>query len=63
MLALLDRQQQSVMARAAEEVFQSIGLIQAQGSTIQNARARREECRAAASRTTLQQPDSQLLPC
>ena len=47
MLALLDRQQQHVIARAAEEVFQSVGLIKAQGVAIQNARAHRENCRAA----------------
>ena len=46
MLALLDRQQQQVIARAADEVFQSIGLIKAQGLAIQNARARREQCRS-----------------
>jgi len=46
MLALLDRQQHQVIARAAEEVFQSIALIKAQGLAIQNARAHRESCRA-----------------
>jgi len=45
MLALLDRQQQLIMARAADEVFQTIGVIQAQGIAIQNARAQREVCR------------------
>ena len=47
MLALLDRQQEYLIARAASEVFQSISLIKAQGSAIQQARARREECRRA----------------
>jgi flagellar biosynthesis/type III secretory pathway chaperone len=46
MLALLDRQQQQVIARAADEVFQSIGRIKAQGQAIQQARARRDECLA-----------------
>ena len=46
MLALLDRQQQQVVARAADEVFQIIGLIKCQGAAIQVARSRREECRA-----------------
>jgi flagellar biosynthesis/type III secretory pathway chaperone len=46
MLALLDRQQQQVIQRAADEVFHSIGLIKNQGQAIQNARAQREECRA-----------------
>ena len=45
MLALLDRQHQFIMVRAAEDVFQSISPIQAQGAAIQNARARREQCR------------------
>jgi hypothetical protein len=47
MLALLDRQQESLMTRATEEVSQSISLIQAQGSVIQGARERREDCRRA----------------
>ncbi len=42
MLALLDRQQQLIMARAADEVFQTISVIQAQGAAIQNARGQRE---------------------
>jgi flagellar biosynthesis/type III secretory pathway chaperone len=45
MLALLDRQQESLVARAAAEVFQSISLIKAQGAAIQQARSRRDECR------------------
>ncbi len=45
MLALLDRQQESVTSRAADDVFQSVSLIQAQGAAIQQARRRREECR------------------
>jgi flagellar biosynthesis/type III secretory pathway chaperone len=45
MLALLDLQQEKLLARAASEVFQSISLIQAQGSVIQSCCARREQCR------------------
>ena len=45
MLALLDRQQQMVVARAGAEVFQSVGQIQAQAAVILGARVRREECR------------------
>jgi hypothetical protein len=52
MLALLDRQQQMIVARAAGEVFQSISIIQAQGVAIQSARARREECRSQTARKT-----------
>jgi flagellar biosynthesis/type III secretory pathway chaperone len=47
MLDLLDRQQAHLVARAASEVFQSISLIKAQGSAIQQACARREDCRRA----------------
>jgi flagellar biosynthesis/type III secretory pathway chaperone len=47
MLALLDLQQEKLIARAASEVFQSISLIKAQGSAIQQACARRETCRRA----------------
>src|ERR1700722_9133444 len=53
MLALLDRQRQYVTARAAEEVFQSIGLIKSQGVAIQNAREHREKCRAETARELL----------
>jgi flagellar biosynthesis/type III secretory pathway chaperone len=45
MLALLDRQQSHLVARAASELFQSISLIKAQGTAIQQACARREHCR------------------
>jgi len=47
MLALLDRQQEYLIARAASEVFQSISLIKAQGGAIAQARVRREDCRRA----------------
>jgi hypothetical protein len=55
MLALLDRQQQLVVARAAEEVFQSISLIQAQGSVIQVARSDREACHLKVARELRQE--------
>jgi len=45
MLALLDRQQEYLISRAASDVFQSISLIKAQGEAILQARCRREECR------------------
>ena len=38
MLALLDRQQEQVKARAADQIFQSISQIQAQAAAIQSAR-------------------------
>lgn len=49
MLALLDRQQEQVKARSADEIFQSISLIQAQAAAIQAARQHREQCRSAAA--------------
>src|SRR5271156_5859974 len=54
MLALLDRQQEQLIARAASEVFQSISLIKAQGTAIQQSSARREECRRAVAQDCLQ---------
>ena len=57
MLALLDRQHQFIMVRAADEVFHSISPIQAQGSAIQSARAHREKSRRGIA-LILQQPDS-----
>jgi hypothetical protein len=58
MLALLDRQQQQVIERAADEVFQSIGLVKSQGIAIQSARARREECRAQVAQTLRRDEDA-----
>lgn len=46
MLALLERQQQQIGARSADEVYQSIGPVKRQGLAIQKARTHREECRA-----------------
>jgi flagellar biosynthesis/type III secretory pathway chaperone len=57
MLTLLDHQHQFITSRAAEDVFQSMTPIQAQGAIIQSARAYREECRRDIART-LQQPDN-----
>lgn len=65
MLALLDRQQSSIMTRAAQEVFQSISLIKAQSEAIQSARALREECRRLAAQEAAQPADapfSELIP-
>jgi len=58
MLALLDRQQQSVIARDADTVFQSIGLIQRQGSTISASRARREEFARVIAQELAQEADA-----
>ncbi|MDB6022599.1 MAG: hypothetical protein JWQ04_2456 [Pedosphaera sp.] len=58
MIALLDRQRQQVTARAAEEVFQSIGLIRAQGVAIQNARTHREKCCAEMARAFAREEDA-----
>jgi len=58
MLALLDRQQGSIMTRASQEVFQSISVIKAQSDALQSARATREECRRAMAETAAQAPDA-----
>jgi flagellar biosynthesis/type III secretory pathway chaperone len=57
MLALLDRQQNSIMTRASQEVFQSISIIKAQSDALQNARALREECRRATAAAAARAPD------
>lgn len=46
MLALLERQQQQIAARSADDVYGSIAPIKLQGQAIQKARADREERRA-----------------
>jgi flagellar biosynthesis/type III secretory pathway chaperone len=58
LLALLDRQQQSVIERDADQVFQSVGHVQRQGATIAEARSRREECARAIARDLCQEPDA-----
>jgi flagellar biosynthesis/type III secretory pathway chaperone len=58
MLALLDRQQHSVIERAAHDVFQSVGLIQRQGLTIRESRARREECARVVAQELSQEADA-----
>jgi flagellar biosynthesis/type III secretory pathway chaperone len=65
MLALLDRQQEQVKARSADEIFQSISLIQAQAAAIQAARQHREQCRgdaALACRQPENAPFTDLIP-
>ena len=46
MLALLDRQQQQIGTRSADDVYQSIGPVRQQGLAMQKARTHREACRA-----------------
>jgi flagellar biosynthesis/type III secretory pathway chaperone len=58
LLALLDRQQQSVIERNADQVFQSVGFVQRQGSAIAEARFRREECAREIARDLCQEPDA-----
>jgi flagellar biosynthesis/type III secretory pathway chaperone len=58
LLALLDRQQQSVIERDADQVFQSVGFVQRQGSAIAEARARREESAREIARDLCQEPDA-----
>jgi len=57
MLALLERQQNSIMTRAAHEVFQSISIIKVQTDALQTARASREECRRLIAEKMAQAPD------
>jgi flagellar biosynthesis/type III secretory pathway chaperone len=47
MLALLELQQKKIVARCADEVYQSIAPIKAQAACIQQARAHRQECSGA----------------
>jgi flagellar biosynthesis/type III secretory pathway chaperone len=58
MLALLDRQQEYLVTRAASEVFQSISLIKAQGAAILQARSRREDCRRLLAGDCRQPPEA-----
>ena len=46
MLALLDQQQECIITRAADEVLQTVSAIQVQSQVIEQARARRDQCRA-----------------
>lgn len=45
MLALLDQEQEWVLARAADDLLQTVASVSSQGSQIQAARQRREESR------------------
>jgi flagellar biosynthesis/type III secretory pathway chaperone len=54
MLALLDRQQEYLLTRAANEVSHSISLVKAQGAAILEARQRREKCRRAVATAAAQ---------
>ena len=45
MLALLDQQQELIIARAAEEVVELVTRIERQGDAMREARAQREQCR------------------
>jgi hypothetical protein len=58
MLALLDRQQDMVVARAAEDLFQSIAAIQDQAALIHRARSHRDDCRVAVATAVSRPPDA-----
>jgi hypothetical protein len=65
MLALLDRQQDMVVARATEDLFQSIAAIQNQAALIHSARSHRDHCRNAVATAVGRPPDvafSDLIP-
>jgi flagellar biosynthesis/type III secretory pathway chaperone len=57
-LALLEQQQASVLARAAEEVLQSVGSIQQQLARIQAARQQRQSCQSEIARQLAQPVDA-----
>jgi flagellar biosynthesis/type III secretory pathway chaperone len=57
MLALLDQQQEWAMARATDDLLQSVSAIQAQGAMIQTIRIHRERCQRAVA-MELHLPDS-----
>lgn len=46
MLALMDREQDLIVQRSSQELFDTVSAIQSQAGVIQDARARREEARA-----------------
>ncbi|HVY68910.1 MAG TPA: flagellar protein FlgN [Verrucomicrobiae bacterium] len=50
MLALLDRQQDLVVARAADEILDTVAAINAQSAAIHAARNHRENCRRSLAR-------------
>ncbi len=58
LLALLDRQQELVMARAAEEIFLSIGAVQTQATLLQQARSHRDHCRRTVAEQLCQPADA-----
>src|SRR5271157_6239401 len=58
MAALLERQQQQIGTRSADDVYQSIGPVRRQGVAIQKARAHREECRAQLAQALQRAGDS-----
>lgn len=58
MLALLDHQQEQVKARFAQEVFHSVGMIEAQAAVIQKVRTRREERRQHLAKNAAQREEA-----
>ncbi len=51
MLALMDREQELIVQRSSQELFDTVAAIQSQAGFIQDARARRDEARAALARS------------
>lgn len=65
MLALLDQEQEWVLARAADDLLQTVASVSSQGSQIQAARQRREESRRRVALSFGLSPDApfaELLP-
>lgn len=57
MLALLDREQDLVVQRASQELFDTVSGIQSQAAVIQEARARREVARSEVAEALGRSPD------
>ncbi|MGE3309191.1 MAG: flagellar protein FlgN [Limisphaerales bacterium] len=51
MLALMDREQELIVQRSSQELFDTVAAIQTQAGFIQDARVRRDEARAALARS------------
>lgn len=58
MLALLDQQQDVVIGRAAEEIFQSIAAIQSQAEVIHQTRQTRDQARMELNRSLKSDPNT-----
>ena len=58
MLALLDQQQELIMARAAEELYHTVTRIEQQADVLREARAQREQARRTLATALLRSPET-----